>query len=104
MVRRMNPSLVCRVDTSHSAIASYSSISFASVTPDSGVCRLTWEPRAVDKVVLAVQSVFYRIPGAVGLPCRPVVVQGGGGGRFPVLVTVRAFRAGRRHAVRGGPR
>jgi hypothetical protein len=37
MVRRMNPSLVCRVDTSHSATAAYSSISFATVAPDSGV-------------------------------------------------------------------
>jgi hypothetical protein len=37
MVRRMNPSLVWRVDTSHSATAAYSSISFATVAPDSGV-------------------------------------------------------------------
>ena len=37
MVRRMNPSLVCRVDTSHGAIAAYSSRSFAMVAPDSGV-------------------------------------------------------------------
>ena len=37
MVRRMNPSLVCRVDTSHGAIAAYSSSSFAMVAPDSGV-------------------------------------------------------------------
>ena len=37
MVRRMNPSLVCRVDTSHGAIAAYSSSSLATVAPDSGV-------------------------------------------------------------------
>jgi hypothetical protein len=37
IVRRMNPSLVWRVDTSHSATAAYSSISFATVAPDSGV-------------------------------------------------------------------
>ena len=37
MVRRMNPSLVCRVDTSHGAIAAYSSRSFATVAADSGV-------------------------------------------------------------------
>jgi hypothetical protein len=36
MVRRMNPSLVCRVDTSHGAIAAYSSRSFATVAADSG--------------------------------------------------------------------
>jgi hypothetical protein len=37
MVRRKNPSLVCRVDTPHPAIAAYSSISFATVASDSGV-------------------------------------------------------------------
>ena len=40
MVRRMNPSLICRVDTSCGAIAAYSSRSFATVAavaPDSGV-------------------------------------------------------------------
>jgi hypothetical protein len=37
MVRRMKPSLVCRVDTSHSAIGAYSSISLATVAPVSGV-------------------------------------------------------------------
>jgi hypothetical protein len=37
IVRRMNPSLVCRVDTSHSATAAYSSMSVATVAPDSGV-------------------------------------------------------------------
>ena len=37
MVRRMNPSLVCRVDTSHGAIAAYSSRSLATVASDSGV-------------------------------------------------------------------
>ena len=37
MVRRMNPSLVCRVDTSHGAIAAYSSSSLATVASDSGV-------------------------------------------------------------------
>jgi hypothetical protein len=37
MVRRMKPSLVCRVDTSHCAIAAYSSISLATVASDSGV-------------------------------------------------------------------
>jgi hypothetical protein len=37
MVRRMNPSLVCLVDTSHSATAAYSSMSVATVAPDSGV-------------------------------------------------------------------
>ena len=37
MVRRMKPSLVCRVDTSHGAIGAYSSISLATVAPDSGV-------------------------------------------------------------------
>jgi len=36
MVRRMNPSLVCRVDTSHGAIAAYSFRSFATVAADSG--------------------------------------------------------------------
>jgi len=36
MVRRMNPSLVCRVDTPHGAIAAYSSSSLAMVAPDSG--------------------------------------------------------------------
>jgi hypothetical protein len=53
MVRRMNPSLVCRVDTSHGAIAAYSSSSLATVASDSGVrpsdaslssLPLTWEP------------------------------------------------------------
>ena len=37
MVRRINPSLVCRVDTSHGAIAAYSSSSLAIVAPDSGM-------------------------------------------------------------------
>ena len=37
MVRRMYPSLVCRVETSHGAIAAYSSSSFATVASDSGV-------------------------------------------------------------------
>ena len=37
MVRRMKPSLVCRVDTSHSAIAVYWSINPAMVALASGV-------------------------------------------------------------------
>ena len=37
MVRRMNPSLVCRVDTFHPAIAAYSSSRYATVTADSGM-------------------------------------------------------------------
>ena len=37
MVRRMNPSLVCRVDTSHGATAAYWSSSLAIVASDSGV-------------------------------------------------------------------
>ena len=37
MVRRMNPSLVCRVDTSQGAMAAYSSSSLARVASDSGV-------------------------------------------------------------------
>jgi hypothetical protein len=37
MVRRMKPSLVCRVDTSHGAISAYSSRSAATVAADSGV-------------------------------------------------------------------
>ncbi len=37
MVRRMKPPLVCLVDTSHSAIGAYSSISLATVAPVSGV-------------------------------------------------------------------
>jgi hypothetical protein len=36
-VRRMNPPLVCRVDTSHGAIDAYSSRSVATVAADSGV-------------------------------------------------------------------
>ena len=54
----MNPSLVWRMGTSHSATAAYSSISFASVAPNSGVrpsdaslsslpsagSLLSWEP------------------------------------------------------------
>jgi hypothetical protein len=37
MVRRMNPSLVCRVDRSHSVTAAYSSSSLATVASDWGV-------------------------------------------------------------------
>jgi hypothetical protein len=37
MVRRMKPSLVCRVDTSHGATSAYSSRSAATVAADSEV-------------------------------------------------------------------
>ena len=36
MVRRMNPSLGCRVDTSHPATAASSSISLATAAPGPG--------------------------------------------------------------------
>jgi hypothetical protein len=87
-VRRMNPSLIWRVDTSHSATAAYSSISFATVAPDSGVrpsdaslsslpsadSLLTWEPvSGIEPLTCRLQEVRPQAPSALAAPMARVI-------------------------------
>ena len=58
MVRRIKPSLVCRVDTSHPATAAYSSISLATVASASGVRPSDASLRSLPSSICACRSVL----------------------------------------------